>query len=321
MIRPDYDSPWKEMIEGYFQEFMGFFFPQAAADIDWSRGYDFLDGELQQVVRDAELGRRLVDKLVRVWRRNGDEAWVLVHVEVQGSREAGFPKRMYVYNYRLFDRHDRRVASLAVLADDDPSWRPEEYEYELWGSRASLRFPVVKLLDYQDRWADLESSPNPLAVAVAAHLRAQTTRHAPGDRFRWKLRLTKALYERGMSRKDILELYRFIDWVMALPRDLEIDFQEELTRYEKEKNMPYVTSAERIGMEKGIQQGIEQGIERGIEQGVPRGEALLLKRLLTRRFGTLPSWVEQRLDLAGQTDLENWGDRILDAETLEEVFG
>jgi hypothetical protein len=38
---------------------------------------------------------------------------------------------MYVYNYRLFDRHDRRVASLAVLADDDPSWRPEGHEYEL----------------------------------------------------------------------------------------------------------------------------------------------------------------------------------------------
>jgi hypothetical protein len=43
-------------------------------------------------------------------------------------------------------------------------------------------------------------------------------------------------------------LYRFIDWVLALPKDLEIDFQEELTRYEKEKDMPYVTSAERIGI-------------------------------------------------------------------------
>jgi hypothetical protein len=211
---------------------------------------------------------------------------------------------MYIYNYRLFDRRDRRVASLAVLADDDPSWRPEGYEYELWGSRAGLRFPVVKLLDYQNRWEDLESSPNPFAVAVAAHLRAQTTRHAPSDRFRWKLRLTKALCERGMSRRDILELYRFIDWVLALPQGLEIDFQKELTRYEKEKDMPYVTSAERIGMEKGV----------------PKGEAIILKRLMTRRFGELPSWVEQKLDLAGQKELESWGDRILDAETLEDVF-
>ena len=34
----DYDSPWKEMLEGYFSDFMAFFFPEAYADIDWARG-------------------------------------------------------------------------------------------------------------------------------------------------------------------------------------------------------------------------------------------------------------------------------------------
>src|SRR5215210_1551587 len=79
-----YDSPWKEALEHYFEPFLAFFFPRAHSDIDWSRGYEFLDKELLQVVRDADMGRRLVDKLVRVWRRGGEEAWVLVHVEVQG---------------------------------------------------------------------------------------------------------------------------------------------------------------------------------------------------------------------------------------------
>ncbi|MBC6417813.1 MAG: hypothetical protein GDA44_02975 [Prochloron sp. SP5CPC1] len=62
----EYDSPWKEAIESYFEEFMAFFFPEAHRDIDWSRGYETLDTELQQVVRDANLGKRLADKLVRV---------------------------------------------------------------------------------------------------------------------------------------------------------------------------------------------------------------------------------------------------------------
>jgi hypothetical protein len=100
----DFDSPWKEALEHYFPQFMSFFFPLAHADIDWARGYEFLDKELQQVVRDAELGRRLVDKLARVYARDGEEDWVLVHVEVQGQPEAAFAKRMYVYNYRLYDR-------------------------------------------------------------------------------------------------------------------------------------------------------------------------------------------------------------------------
>ena len=42
--QPDeYDSPWKEVIETYFQDFMAFFFPQAHAEINWSRNYESLD--------------------------------------------------------------------------------------------------------------------------------------------------------------------------------------------------------------------------------------------------------------------------------------
>jgi len=55
-VPSDYDSPWKTIIERYFPEFMAFFFPKAHAAIDWTKGYTFLDKELQQVVRDAESG-------------------------------------------------------------------------------------------------------------------------------------------------------------------------------------------------------------------------------------------------------------------------
>jgi hypothetical protein len=44
----DFDSPWKEALEHYFPQFMAFFFPHAHGDIDWARGYEFLDKELQQ---------------------------------------------------------------------------------------------------------------------------------------------------------------------------------------------------------------------------------------------------------------------------------
>ncbi len=49
----DYDSPWKEAIEHHFPEFMAFYFPQAYSQIDWSKGYDFLEQELRAIVRDA----------------------------------------------------------------------------------------------------------------------------------------------------------------------------------------------------------------------------------------------------------------------------
>ncbi|MCI5135371.1 MAG: hypothetical protein D3920_09935, partial [Candidatus Electrothrix sp. AW2] len=59
--RQDFDSPWKEILECYFQEFITFFFPEIAEETDWERGYLFLDKEFQQVTRDAELGRRYAD--------------------------------------------------------------------------------------------------------------------------------------------------------------------------------------------------------------------------------------------------------------------
>ena len=145
--RADYDGAWKEVVERFFEPFVSFFFPRAHAGIDWTMGYEFLDKELQQVVRDAELGRRLADKLVKVRTGEGEEAWVLVHIEVQGDVEGTFAKRMYVYNYRIFDRYDRRVASLAVLADSRQAWRPDRYGYELWGCKVGIQFPAIKLLD------------------------------------------------------------------------------------------------------------------------------------------------------------------------------
>ena len=54
-LRSDYDSPWKEILDRYFKDFMAFFFPRASREIDWTKGYAFLDKELQRVIRDAEI--------------------------------------------------------------------------------------------------------------------------------------------------------------------------------------------------------------------------------------------------------------------------
>jgi len=74
----DFDSPWKEVLEYAFEDFLHFFFPEAAVGIDWGKGHRFLDKELQQVSRDGELGRRYADKLVQVYRKDGEEVWVLI---------------------------------------------------------------------------------------------------------------------------------------------------------------------------------------------------------------------------------------------------
>ena len=125
---------------------------------------------------------------------------------------------------------------------------------------------MVKLTDYEPRWAELERDRNPFAVMVMAHLRTRATKHDPTARLDSKMALVRALYERGYERQQILELFRFIDWLLHLPDELEQRFHEQLQAYEATMSTPYITSIERRGIEKGIQQGIEQGIAKGLEE-------------------------------------------------------
>lgn len=52
-----------------------------------------------------------------------------------------------------------------------------------------------------------------------------------------------------------------------------------------------------------------------------QGETRLLLRQLSQRFGEPPVWVMERLVAAEPEQLEQWGERLLAAPTLEAVFG
>ena len=293
-----FDSPWKDVVENYLPEFIAFFFPQAYTAIDWTKGFEFLDQELRQVVRDAQLGKRFVDKLVKLYLHGGQEVWILVHIEVQSQYEAQFAQRVFTYNYRIFDRYKRQVASLIILGDESATWRPSEFAYELFGSSINFRFPVVKLLDLGQEWERLEASTNPFAVVVMAHLKASQTRKNRNERLRWKIELTRSLYEKGYKRQDVINLFHFIDWVMSLPRELEQDYWREVQQLEEERQMPYISSVERRGIEQGRQ-----------EEGVS-----LVVRLLNRRLGGVAVSLEEQIRQLSVEQLENLGEALLDFE-------
>ncbi|MGI9213333.1 MAG: hypothetical protein ACR2HF_12755, partial [Methylococcaceae bacterium] len=145
----DYDTPWKEAIELYFRDFMAFYFPEQAEELDWSQPHRFLNQELAKSLRNARVGKRIADRLVEVNLLNGEKACIYIHIELQGQRETKFTERVFIYNYRIFDRFHRPVATLVILMDDEPGWRPNRYGYDVLGTRHSLEFPTVKLLDYR----------------------------------------------------------------------------------------------------------------------------------------------------------------------------
>lgn len=101
-----------------------------------------------------------------------------------------------------------------------------------------------------------------------AHLRTMETRKDDRERLALKLNLSKSLYRHGWTKQEIIDLYRFIDWIMALPEDLEKAYHRELTKYEEEIKMPYVTTAERIGREEGRKEGRKETARNLLQLGV-----------------------------------------------------
>jgi hypothetical protein len=303
-VTVDNDSPWKEILEAYFPQAMQFFFPQTAALINWKRPHEFLDKEFQQIARNAEQGRRYADKLVKVWQIQGEEIWLLIHVEIQAKPEDNFAERMFSYNLRIFDRFAKPAISLAILCDPDLTWRPNQYSYNYPDTSLHFKFGTIKLLDYQNRWTELENSNNPFATVVMAHLKTQQTSKKPGERKTWKFSLIRRLYELGFPEKDIRNLYRFVDWVMILPKALEAEFWQDFKNFEQERAMSYITTGERIGYERGKQE---------------EGQTIIL-RLLQRRVGELSQEVKKQVQALPLEDLEALGEALLDFTAMGDLL-
>lgn len=242
-------------------------------------------------------------------------------MEVQAWAERGFAERMYVYHCRIFDRHRREVVSLATPArgypaDDREDWRPGVYASGRWGCSRRFEYPVVKLLDWRERQAELEAGDNPFAALVLAHLAAQETRKDAGARTQAKLGLIRRLCERGYDRERIIDLFRLTDWPgtrlrVLLPAAAEAEVWREVERIEEERKMPYVTSVERIGLARGLEQGRQEG---RVE-----GKRATLLRLVQGRFGSLPPALDERIAAGDEVVLDEMIDRVVVAARIEDL--
>ena len=108
----------------------------------------------------------------------------------------------------------------------------------------------------------------------------------------------------------------FKEWItrLLLPKRLPNTYIEEVKDLTEVKNM----LAERI--KEWTKPWVEEGFKAGVDEGIDQGEARLLAKQLTKRFGPLPTWAEEKLFQAHHEQLEAWAEGIFDIETLEDFF-
>jgi hypothetical protein len=91
------DILWKGLLDEVFEDMLRFVFPDADKKFNLKRGFVFLDKELGEIYPepDKKSDTRHVDKLVKVFLKNGKAKWLFFHVEIQGYNDRFFKERMF----------------------------------------------------------------------------------------------------------------------------------------------------------------------------------------------------------------------------------
>lgn len=165
------DILWKVTLEEIFPDLLRFIYADADHIYDMERGFEFLDKELAELDPhpDEKKDSRFADLLAKAYHRDGQEEWVLLHVEIQDDTDdhRAFAERMYTYFYRIRDRYPGKpISALAIFTGRNGQHMPSQFTYRYRDTLLLYKYPTLSILDYSDE--ELDKSPNPFAHVITA---------------------------------------------------------------------------------------------------------------------------------------------------------
>lgn len=277
------DTLWKGIIEDFFEEFCCYFFPEWAEQVaDFSKKPEFLDQELHNLFPDGDQHGRRADKLVRVYTKDGQQQWMLIHIEIQGYRDDQFDQRMFTYFYRIRDRYEaHNLMVLAIYTDDEKGFHPKKYEYVYGSTKISYEFQTFKLLDKTE--TELTIPGNPFSIVMRTAKKALVRRATTDEQqLIWKTELVRELAREGYSEQKIRFLLLFIkNYVTFASVQVRDKFLEKVDQiFNKQERMGLIeyvieevrTNSLAEGKAEGKAEGIEITKAKGIRKALEKGK-------------------------------------------------
>ena len=265
------DQLWKAILENVFEDFLCFMHPDARQIFDLNKGFEFLDKELEQVFPsdDGEFSSKVVDKLVKLYRIDGVEEWILLHIEVQGRYNKNFSERMYTYNYKIWDKHRKPIMAYAIFTEPTKKERPNSYERKFMGTRLLYEFNTYKISHQSDELLLNSSNPFALVVLIA---KAAFKVSKIADKREWdhlllsiKSTILGALHKKGFENDKIRYVMNFLRYYVRFEtQEFSNIFEQQV---KQTTGRTETMGIEEFLLDRATRQGIEQGIEKGIEQG------------------------------------------------------
>jgi len=265
------DTLWKGLLEDLFEEFMLFIFKDEAAIFDFGKGFEFLNTELAQICpidENAEHPKH-VDKLVKVFTKEGQEEWVLVHVEVQGYDDAGFAQRMFKYFYRILDKYSKRLTCIAIFTGNAKK-ASQVYQYNFLGTKANFEYNIYKIAEQDSN--ELEASNNVFALVSLAVLNTlQKGQSGEDELLKLQLGIAKALLSKNIPKKKITTVLYF------LRNYVHFDNPENVSRFDSEIILLTNGNTSVMGLEELLNERAEK---RGAKRGREEEQQSFIKSLL-----------------------------------------
>ena len=295
----DHDQNFKNLILDYRKDALTFFVADEAEAID--------ETVTIRPVREQQLKQRLGDRfreldvpLMATWPDGRREALLFaIEEETQPSRFSIHRLAHYCLDVAELEQVDRVVPVVIFLraGRDIPETLTLGSE-----SRTYLNFRYILCELARLRAEDYFDSSNPVARINLPNM--QWTQEQKVEMYAHAIR---GLLELDSDPNRRAKYIDFIDSYAELTDNERMEYEQ---RFPQESNV----------MTGIVGRARDEGIQQGILQGQAEGERALLAKQLQRRFGVLAPETKQRLYDATTDELERWGENVLEAQTLEEVF-
>lgn len=215
----------------------------------------------------------------------------LIGVELQSRNDMDMPLRMAEYALRIYRLNKRFPEQYVLYVGNDPLRMPAE----LKGPKFSCKFDIVDIrqLDEEVLLASPFDADNILAILTRHKDRIETIRRI----------LTRIATLEGGTRHTAFKKLM----ILAGLRKLADTVRTEV------RHMPILDDI----MDHDV---LGPTFREGQQLGRQEGELSILRRMIGKRFGNLPSWAEDRLANSSIAELEDLSTRLFDAKNIDELF-
>jgi hypothetical protein len=289
----DHDRLFKQLLTTFFAEFVELFLPELSRYLKRD-SIEFLDKE---VFTDLTRGERHEVDLVVRSRFLKTEAFFLIHVENQATRQPEFSQRMFRYFARLHEKFGLSVYPIALLSYDAPRTR-ERGAYE-------VKFPDRRVLSFRYRaiqlnrlnWRNFLRNPNPIAAALMTKMKIPVN-----DRPRVKLECLRMIVTLKLNPARTALIRDFINSYLALSAAEEIAYNQELQAVEPKQKRKIVQIIDRMYLTEVRLRSVKTCLA-----------------MLKHRFGVIQRKLEKIVELMPIETLDQLQIAILDFQDMKEA--